>query len=59
MSLIFGIATLPTRRSPMKIAAGGFALGVGLSYFFWRLQLNRYDGRVNQVFKNIVREQYI
>ncbi len=37
---------------------GGFAVGVALSYGFWRLQLNRYDKKINQIFKKIVRDQY-
>ena len=58
-SLIMGISMLPARRSPLKFTAFGFGTGIGLSYFFWRLQLNRCDSRVNKVFKNIVKEQFI
>ena len=58
-SLILAIAFLPARRSPLKYTVAGFGAGVGLSYGFWRLQLNRYDKRVNTVFRNIVREQFM
>ena len=58
-SLVLGISMLPARRSPMRWTVGGFGVGIGLSYISWRLQLNRYDRRVNQVFRNIVKEQFI
>lgn len=57
-SLIYGVVVLPARKSPVKYTAGGFALGVVLSYGFWRLQLNKYDRKINQIFKKIVRDQY-
>ena len=57
-SFILGVSLLPTRRSPVKYTVGGFGVGVGVSYGFWRVQLNRYDKGVNQMFKKIVREQY-
>jgi len=57
-SLVLGIALLPARKSPVRYTVGGFALGVGISYAFWRLQLNKYDKKVNQIFRKILREQY-
>ena len=57
-SLIIGVAVLPARKSPVRYTVGGFAVGVALSYGFWRLQLNRYDKKINQIFKKIVRDQY-
>ena len=57
-SLIAGVALLPARRSPVKFTVAGFASGVALSYGFWRLQLNNYDKRVNQIFRKIVREKF-
>jgi len=57
-SLVYGICVLPARRSPVKYTVGGFAVGVMLSYGFWRLQLNQYDKKVNQLFRKIVRDQY-
>lgn len=57
-TLIYGICVLPARKSPVRYTAGGFALGVAISYGFWRLQLNKYDKKVNQIFKKIVRDQY-
>ena len=57
-SLIAGVALLPSRRSPVKFTVAGFATGVALSYGFWRLQLNSYDKKVNQIFRKIVREKF-
>ena len=57
-ALVLGIAMLPARKSPFRFTVGGFALGVGISYAFWRLQLNKYDKKVNQIFRKILKEQY-
>lgn len=57
-SLIIGIARLPARKSPVRYTVGGFALGVTLSYGFWRVQLSKYDRKINQIFRNIVRDKY-
>jgi hypothetical protein len=57
-ALIYGICVLPSRRSPVRYTVGGFSVGVVLSYGFWRLQLNKYDRKINQIFKKIVRDQY-
>lgn len=58
-ALVVGIARLPARKSPFRYSVGGFATGVGLSYLFWRLQLNKYDKKINQIFRKIVKERYI
>jgi hypothetical protein len=57
-ALVYGVCMLPARKSALKYTVGGFALGVGLAYGFWRVQLNQYDRKVNQIFRKIVREQF-
>ncbi len=57
-ALIFGLVTLPTRKSPLKITVIGFGTGILTSYGFWRLQLHRYDQKINLMFRKIVTNQY-
>ena len=50
---------LPARKSPLKHTVGGLALGVGLAYGFWRVQLNRYEKKINNFFRKIVKDQFV
>ena len=47
MGLVLGVLRLPVRKSPVGWIVGGFAGGIGISYGFWRVGLNRYDRKVN------------
>jgi hypothetical protein len=57
-ALFYGIVALPARRSPLKYTVGGMGVGVLVSYGFWRVQLYRFDEKVNLLFKKILREQF-
>jgi hypothetical protein len=57
-ALFLGIFALPARKSPLKYTVAGFGVGLLVSYGFWRMQLYRYDEKINLLFKKVIRDQY-
>jgi hypothetical protein len=57
-ALLYGIIALPARKSPLKYTVTGLGVGLLVSYGFWRLQLYRFDEKINLLFKKVLRDQY-
>ena len=58
VGFVYGISTLPARKSALRHTLFGLAIGSAIAYGFWRLQLLRYDRMVNRAFRRVVEEQF-
>lgn len=57
-AFLIGLWRLPSRMSTVKYILGGLGTGIVISYVQWRYSLMEYYGKINGLFRIVIKERY-